>query len=51
MKGYSYYPRHDKNKESVDSVVKHSRLAAAKHFAERKVLSLKAFLTIYAVTK
>lgn len=51
MKRYTYYSRFDENKERIDSVLIQSRLAAAKHFAERKVLSLKEFLIIYAVTK
>lgn len=38
-------------KEKTDSVFSFSRLSAAKHFAAKKLISLKDWLKIYTVSK
>ena len=48
---YSYSNRTDKNNEPIDYVRTSSRLVAAKYFADRKQLPLKAFLTIFKISK
>jgi hypothetical protein len=48
---YSYSSRTDKNNEPIDYVRTSSRLVAAKYFADRKQLPLKAFLTIFKISK
>lgn len=47
---FKFYNRNDRNQETIGRVVTTSRLQAAKLFAERKQLSLKQFLKIFAVT-
>lgn len=49
MKAFTYYARADKEKETLGTTIDLSRLAAAKSFAKRKNLPLKAFLTIFAL--
>jgi hypothetical protein len=44
-----FYNKGDKKQEIISRIVTLSRLHAAKLFAERKQLSLKSFLKIYAV--
>lgn len=39
------------NEKTGDSVVAFSRLSAAKHFAAKKLISLKNWLKIYSVSK
>ena len=51
MKVYYYHSRVDTNKEPLSITMAMSRYNAAKHFAERKQLSLKSFLSIYQVPK
>ena len=48
---YYYYAKLDKSTEAVDKIFTTGRLAAAKHFANRKNLPLKEFLKIWAVSK
>lgn len=50
-KQYFFYSKLDTNKEHIGETKMSSRLDAAKYFAGRKCLSLKAFLSIYGVTK
>jgi len=51
MTQYYFYSRNDKKQEPIDSVRALSRLQAAKHFARRKQLDLKSFLSIFTVNK
>lgn len=48
---YYYYSKLDKSAEAVDKVFTTGRLAAAKHFANRKNLPLKVFLQLWTVSK
>ena len=48
---YYYYAKLDKSTEAVDKIFTTGRLAAAKHFANRKNLPLKEFLKIWSVSK
>lgn len=50
-KQYFFYSKVDPNKEHIGETKMSSRLDAARYFAGRKCLTLKAFLTIYSVTK
>ena len=51
MAKYYFYSRNDQSQEPINTIVAISRLNAAKRFAQRKQLSLKSFLKIYAVSK
>jgi len=46
-----YYVKNDPNKEILGKILTGSRLEAAKEFAGQKQLSLKTFLSIWAVDK
>jgi hypothetical protein len=48
---YYYYSKSDQSEEAVAKVFTTSRLAAAKHFANRKQMPLKTFLQIWSVSK
>jgi hypothetical protein len=48
---YFYYSRTDSNQEPITTTIALSRLAAAKHFAQRKQLPLKTFLQLFAISK
>ena len=50
-KKYSFYSRNDQSQEPISKTLALGRLAAAKYFAARKHLSLKQFLSIYAISK
>ena len=47
----SYYIKGDPNQEQLDKILTSSRLEAAKHFASKKQLPLKTFLSIWAINK
>lgn len=51
MNRYQFYYKNDPNKEAIAIILSTSRLNAAKYFARGKRLSLKEFLTIYAITR
>lgn len=51
MKKYYFYSRVDKTQEPINKTWSVGRLEAAKLFALFKRLTLKQFLTIYAVSK
>jgi len=51
MTKYYFYSRFDKSQEAIDSVRAFSRMQAAKHFAGRKQMDLKTFLSVFAVSK
>jgi hypothetical protein len=46
---FGYYSRNNSDKEIISRTISMSRLQAANMFAERKQLSLKTFLKLYAV--
>ena len=46
-----YYIKGDPNQEKLGKLLTSSRLEAAKHFATQKQLSLKTFLSIWAINK
>jgi hypothetical protein len=46
---FGFYNRIDNTQEIINRTLSTSRLNAAKYFAERKQLSLKEFLKIFAV--
>ena len=48
---YGFYRKNDLQQEIIDKTISFSRLSAAKFFAQRKGLELKAFLGIYSVKK
>jgi hypothetical protein len=48
---YGFYIKNDPQQEIIDKTISLSRLSAAKFFAQRKKLDLKAFLGIYGVKK
>ena len=49
---YYFYSRNDKNREPIMRSTKiTSRLDAAKYFAQLKNMSLKAFLSVFSVSK
>lgn len=48
---YGFYRKNDLQQEIIDKTISFSRLSAAKFFAQRKKLDLKAFLGIYGVKK
>jgi len=50
-KKYYFYSRFDSTQEPIMSVYGYNRLKIAKHFAATKQLDLKAFLSIFAVSK
>lgn len=50
-KQYFFYSKLDSTKEHIGETRMSSRLDAARYFASRKCLTLKAFLTIYSVTR
>lgn len=51
MKVYYFYYRTDGSKEPIFYCKAKSRLYAAEHFAEGKRMSLKQFLSLFAVSK
>jgi hypothetical protein len=51
MKKYSFYNRTDGSQETIATTRAFSRLAAAQHFAERKQLPLKSFLSLFNVSR
>ena len=51
MRLYSYHSKRDTNQEVLGRSISASRLIAAQHFATRKSLTLKQFLSIYTVPK
>lgn len=51
MKRYYFYSRVDNSQEPVAYTTSLSRCRAAKHFAQMKQMSLKSFLTIFAVSR
>ena len=51
MRLYYYYSRKDADGEKLGQSVHMSRAAAAIYFAKRKMLPLKVFLKIYAISK
>jgi hypothetical protein len=48
---YYFYARLDKTQEPITRIFALSRLKAARHFAARKNLDLKAFLAIYGMSR
>jgi hypothetical protein len=48
---FEFYHRNDKTREAISRTISVSRLQAAKHFAERKQLSLKEFLKLFGIKK
>lgn len=50
-KRYYFYRKQDDSKEPIGKSWSPNRLAAAKKFASRKLLSLKTFLKIWSVSR
>lgn len=51
MKRYYFYSRYDKNQEPINKCYALSRYNAALYFADQKRLTLKAFLSVYTVSR
>jgi len=51
MKVYYFYSRSDQAKEPIFYCKAKRRLYAAEHFAEGKRMTLKQFLSLFAVSK
>ena len=48
---YYFYTRLDKTEQPINKIVALSRIKAARYFAACKGLDLKAFLSIYGVSR
>lgn len=48
---YYFYSKLDSNQEPISKTLASGRLAAARYFAARKQLDLKAFLQIYSISR
>lgn len=48
---YYFYSRIDNSQEPISKTWATSRMAAAQYFAQTKRLSLKAFLSVYAISR
>lgn len=51
MKRYYFYSRIDKQQEPIAHTLAFSRCKAAEHFAKVKQMPLKAFLSVFAVSR
>ena len=48
---YYFYSKLDKTEEPINKIFALSRIKAARYFAARKALDLKAFLAIYGISR